>query len=119
MDLEKMTCEPCRGDSRGIKSDEYSSYLNNLPGWQIVAVDGVDRLEKSFTFHSYPAALGFVQQVGEAADGEDHHPVMEISWGKVKVTWWTHAIDGLHRNDMIMAARTEALYRTLAGHGES
>ena len=43
------------------------------------------------------------------AEAEGHHPALLTEWGRVTVTWWTHKIRGLHRNDFIMAAKTEML----------
>ncbi len=47
--------------------------------------------------------------MGDLAEIENHHPAILTEWGKVEVTWWTHSIDGLHDNDFILAARTDAL----------
>ena len=66
-------------------------------------------MEKVFTFPDYAGALAFTQRVGALAEIEDHHPALLTEWGKVKVTWWTHAIGGLHRNDFICAAKTDQL----------
>jgi len=84
--------------------------LGQLPGWQLQAESGIDRLQQTFTFNSYAAALAFTQQVGELAEQQDHHPLLQLEWGKVSVSWWTHAIKGLHRNDFVMAAKTTSLY---------
>jgi len=71
----------------------------------------VRRLERVFTFPDFAAALAFTNRVGATAEAEDHHPALLTEWGRVTVTWWTHSIKGLHRNDFIMAARTDALTR--------
>ena len=63
-----------------------------------------------FTFGSFAEALAFTDAVGALAEAEGHHPAILTEWGRVTVTWWTHAIKGLHRNDFIMAARTDELY---------
>jgi 4a-hydroxytetrahydrobiopterin dehydratase len=72
-------------------------------------VDGVPRLERTFRFATYPEALAFTQRVGELADSEGHHPVIVTEARRVRVSWWTHAIKGLHRNDFIMAAKSDAI----------
>ena len=69
------------------------------------------RLERAFTFSDFAAALAFTNRVGAAAEAEGHHPALLTEWGRVTVTWWTHAIRGLHRNDFVMAAKTDALAR--------
>jgi len=43
------------------------------------------------------------------ADAEDHHPTLLVEWGRVTVSWWTHSLGGLHRNDFVMAARTDRI----------
>jgi len=77
----------------------------------VVEREGVRRLERAFTFSDFAAALAFTNRVGAAAEAEGHHPALLTEWGRVTVTWWTHAIRGLHRNDFVMAAKTEALAR--------
>jgi 4a-hydroxytetrahydrobiopterin dehydratase len=82
-----------------------------IPGWSVVERDGIRRLERVFGFPDFAAALAFTNRVGAIAEEEGHHPALLTEWGRVTVTWWTHAIRGLHRNDFIMAAKTDALYK--------
>jgi 4a-hydroxytetrahydrobiopterin dehydratase len=70
---------------------------------------GTKRLERTFKFENFAQALSFTNKVGEQAEEEGHHPALLTEWGKVTVTWWTHKIGGLHRNDFIMAAKTDEL----------
>lgn len=70
----------------------------------------VRKLRHSFRFPDFAAALAFTDAVGAAAEESGHHPALLTEWGRVTVTWWTHKIRGLHRNDVIMAARTDVLY---------
>ena len=72
--------------------------------------DGIKRLERVFKFPDFAQALAFTDKVGELAEAEGHHPAILTEWGKVTVTWWTHKVKGLHRNDFIMAAKTDPLY---------
>jgi 4a-hydroxytetrahydrobiopterin dehydratase len=67
------------------------------------------RLERAFKFKDFAEALAFTIKVGEIAEAEGHHPALLTEWGRVTVTWWTHKIRGLHRNDFIMAAKTDHL----------
>jgi len=82
----------------------------HVPDWQIVERDQVKRLERAFKFKNFVEALQFTNRVGELAEEEGHHPALLTEWGRVTVTWWTHKIKGLHRNDFIMAAKTDELY---------
>jgi 4a-hydroxytetrahydrobiopterin dehydratase len=93
-----------------LGGQEISELHPQVSDWQIVERGGVQRLERVFKFQNFLEALSFTNQVGELAEGQDHHPSLLTEWGKVTVTWWTHAVKGLHRNDFIMAAKTDALY---------
>ena len=81
-----------------------------IPGWQTLIHDGIPRLERIFRFRNFAEALEFTVKVGELAERENHHPAILTEWGKATITWWTHAIGGLHRNDFVMAAKTSALF---------
>jgi 4a-hydroxytetrahydrobiopterin dehydratase len=71
--------------------------------------DGIPRLERQYRFRSFVDALAFTNRVGEIAEAEGHHPAILTEWGRVTVSWWTHKIRGLHRNDFVMAAKTDRL----------
>ena len=107
--LVNERCTVCRKDSPRVSGAEIAELSPQIPDWTIVEVDGVPRLERVFRFRSYPDTLAFVQRVGELAETEGHHPAMLVEWGRVRVSWWTHAIKWLNRNDFIMAAKTDAL----------
>ena len=108
--LTQMKCVACRGGEPTVTDAEVTEYHPQVPAWQIVERDGIKRLERVFTFRSFAQAMAFANQVGEAAEAEGHHPALLTEWGKVTVTWWTHKIKGLHRNDFIMAAKTDQQY---------
>ncbi len=72
---------------------------------------GIRRLERAFRFADWAEALAFTNRVGALAEEADHHPAILIEWGRATVRWWTHVIGGLHRNDFILAARTDRLYQ--------
>ena len=67
-----------------------------------------------FRFDDFAKALAFTNALGQLAEEEDHHPALLTEWGRVTVTWWTHKIRGLHRNDFVMAAKADELYRRLS-----
>jgi 4a-hydroxytetrahydrobiopterin dehydratase len=83
-----------------------------IPDWQVVEREGIPRLERVFSFPNFATALAFTDRVGALAEAEGHHPALLTEWGRVTVTWWTHKIGGLHRNDFIMAAKTDQLAGT-------
>ena len=105
--LSQQTCEACSIDAPRVTDDEMDEYRRDVPEWQIVERDGIMKLERTFTFKDFVQALDFTQRVGEIAEKADHHPAILTEYGKVTVTWWSHKIKGLHRNDFILAARTD------------
>jgi 4a-hydroxytetrahydrobiopterin dehydratase len=109
-DLSKQNCEACRADAPKISDDDLKMLMPNIPDWNIVVVDGVMQLSREFEFRNFEQAMAFSNRVGEIAEAEDHHPAILTEWGQVTVTWWSHKIKGLHRNDLIMAARTDEVY---------
>jgi len=109
-DLSKQNCEACRADAPKISDDDLKMLMPNIPDWSVIVVDGVMQLSREFEFKNFEQAMAFSNRVGEIAEAEDHHPAILTEWGKVTVTWWSHKIKGLHRNDLIMAARTDEVY---------
>ena len=106
-DLSKQSCEACRTDAPKVSDEELKLMMPNIPDWNVIVVDGVMQLSREFRFKNFALAMAFTNRVGEIAETEDHHPAILTEWGKVTVTWWTHKIGGLHKNDLIMAARTD------------
>jgi 4a-hydroxytetrahydrobiopterin dehydratase len=92
-----------------VTEEEIAELHPQVADWELLEVDGVKRLQRAFPFDDFAQALEFTQRVGELAEQEGHHPALLTEWGRVTVTWWTHKIRGLHRNDFIMAAKTDAL----------
>ena len=109
-DLTQFKCVPCRGDEPTVTETEIAELAPQVPDWQIVERESIRRLERVFKFKNFRQALDFTNKVGEIAEVEGHHPALLTEWGRVRVTWWTHKIRGLHRNDFIMAAKTDKLY---------
>ena len=93
---------------------EAAEFSKQITDWQTVEREGIPRLERAFKFKNFVQALEFTNRVGALAEEEGHHPALLTEWGKVTLTWWTHAIRGLHRNDFVMAAKTEELFRAFA-----
>mgnify|MGYP000356015017 CR=1 FL=1 len=109
-ELVNSSCEACRVDSPRVVDSETESYLRELPQWKIADISGVVQLKRCFTFKNFVEAMAFSVAVGEVAEAESHHPAMLIEWGRVDISWWTHKIHGLHKNDFVMAAKTDAIY---------
>jgi 4a-hydroxytetrahydrobiopterin dehydratase len=108
-DLLAETCIACRRDAPRVTEEEMIELRPLILDWELQDHNGVPRLVRTFRVPNFRDALAFTQQVGQLAEGEGHHPAILTEWGKVTVSWWTHKIRGLHRNDFIMAAKTDAL----------
>jgi len=109
-ELKELKCVPCRGGEPPLTQAEIALLKPQVPDWEVIEVNGIPRLQRAFKFKNFAQALAFTNQVGELAEAEDHHPAILTEWGLVTVTWWTHKIKGLHRNDFIMAAKTDGFY---------
>jgi 4a-hydroxytetrahydrobiopterin dehydratase len=103
--LAGETCVPCRGGVPALEGDELRILEDALGGgWKVV--DG-HHLEKEFSFPDFAQALAFTNTIGAIAEEQGHHPDIYLAWGKVRVTIWTHKIDGLTRSDFVLAAKIE------------
>lgn len=109
MSLTEERCEACRADAPKVSDTELAELMKQIPDWQPVVIDGVLQLKREFLFKNFVEALAFTNRVGALAEETGHHPALLTEWGKVTVNWWTHKIKGLHRNDFILAARTDLL----------
>ena len=108
-ELKSQSCEACSADAPQVTDDELASLQSEVPEWKLVEKDGEQQIERTFKFKNFAQALAFTNKVGELAETEGHHPALLTEYGKTTVNWWTHKIGGLHRNDFIMAARTDEL----------
>lgn len=111
-DLSKEKIATIDSSSKAMSDAEIEKFVASIPGWKLNKQTDEPRLERSYSFPNFTKALEFTQRIGQAADAEDHHPLICTEWGKVTVSWWTHKVHGLHLNDFIMAARTDQLYHT-------
>lgn len=78
-----------------------------IPDWSLIRSGDIPQLQRQYQFADFRQALNFTNQVGAIAEAANHHPALLTEWGKVTITWWTHAIKGLHQNDFVMAAKTD------------
>ncbi|KPN71928.1 4a-hydroxytetrahydrobiopterin dehydratase [Neisseria sp. 83E34] len=108
-ELAKQPCEACRADAPKVSNEELAELIRMIPEWQPVVIDGILQLKRVFTFKNFKQAMAFSNRLADLAEAEGHHPGIFTEWGKVTITWWSHSIKGLHRNDFIMAAKTDAL----------
>jgi len=108
-ELAEQECVPCKGGVPPLKGEQLKRYAEQLShNWNAV---NEHHLEKEFTFKNFREALAFTNQVGELAEAQNHHPDIYLAWGKVRITIWTHKIDGLTESDFVLAAKIESLKR--------
>jgi 4a-hydroxytetrahydrobiopterin dehydratase len=111
--LDVMRCTACRGGEPPLSREDIEEYLPQVPEWKLEEKNGIFRIERSFRFPDFAQALEFTNRIGTLAEKEGHHPSLLTEWGRVTVIWWTHKIKGLHRNDFIMAAKSDKAYQEL------
>jgi len=105
--LAEKECVPCKGEVPPLKGSQLTSVARELNGgWQVVKEH---HLEKEYKFKDFRQALEFTNKVGELAEAQGHHPDIYLGWGKVKLTIWTHKIDGLTESDFVLAAKADRL----------
>jgi 4a-hydroxytetrahydrobiopterin dehydratase len=108
MDLTQKHCVPCEGGTPPLSPAEVVKYHARIPGWKVL---DNRKIIKGFTFKDFKEAMVFVNKVADIAEAESHHPDLHISYDKVRVELWTHAVAGLSENDFILAAKIDALLR--------
>lgn len=107
-ELASLKCVPCRGNQPPLEEGKIKLMLNVVSDWK-KSEGSIDKIEKIFTFKNFKESMDFVNKVAEIAEQEGHHPDIFISWNKVTLTLWTHAINGLFDNDFILAAKIDEI----------
>lgn len=107
-DLSSQSCEACQIDAPKVPQNQIQILLSEINDWVLIEKP-INKIQKVFTFKSYKDSVDFSNKVASLADDEDHHPQIVLEWGKVTVIWWSHKIEGLHKNDFICAAKTDKL----------
>ncbi len=105
----QQVCIPCSGSLPPATAEEIAVLHRHIPQWSLVKAEDINQLQRQYQFSDFQKALEFTNRVGAIAELAGHHPALLTEWGKVTVTWWTHAINGLHQNDFIMAAKTDEI----------
>jgi 4a-hydroxytetrahydrobiopterin dehydratase len=105
--LHEQKCVPCEGGVPSLQKPEALKLAAEVNGWTLA--DDAKSISRDFSFKDFKQALSFINQVGEVAEAENHHPDIHCWWNKVKLELSTHAIGGLSNNDFIMAAKINRL----------
>lgn len=109
-ELNDMKCVACRGGDPSLTDAEIADLLPYVSQWQLLTQDNILRLQRVFKLKNYAQSLEFTNKIAAIAEAEDHHPLIILEWGRVTVQWWTHVVKGLHKNDFIMAAKTDEIF---------
>jgi 4a-hydroxytetrahydrobiopterin dehydratase len=105
--LAEKTCTPCRGGIPPLEPDEALRFQAQAPDWELH--DHAHRIERTFRFPDFREAFAFVQEIGELAETEGHHPDINFGWGYATISLSTKKIKGLHENDFIMAIKIDRM----------
>ncbi len=108
--LNEQQCQACDAGASTVSAAQTERWLRQLVAWRVVERNGIRQLQRHYRFKNFADALAFTHRVGGLAEQQGHHPELITRWGGVEVYWWTHALQGLHANDFICAAKTEQLY---------
>ena len=103
MSLTEKHCTPCQGGIDPMTRDEAERYLADVPGWELSK--DATRISRKFKTKDFAEAQAVANKAGDVAEQEDHHPDIRFGYGWCEVEIQTHAIDGLHENDFIYAAK--------------
>ena len=127
MELNEQKCEACQIGAPKVSSEEKKEFFSQIHGWTImketkeiketfqlsgeekITKHEVEKLFKGYGFNKYSEAVKFTNEVAALAEREGHHPMISLEWGEVRVWWWTHKIEGLHKNDFICASKTDEI----------
>ena len=109
MSLKESKCEACTIDAPLVSDSEAKVLLLELDGWVIESDSSINQLTKTYKFSNYAESVNFSNKVADLAESEDHHPKIVLEYGSVEVSWWSHKIKGLHKNDFICAAKTDLI----------
>ena len=105
-DLTQKRCVPCEGGTPPLTDERVKQLLPQIPGWELEE----GKLVSRFKFQNFKEAIAFVNKVADLAEAENHHPNISIfGYRNVKLTFYTHAINGLSENDFIMATKVNSL----------
>lgn len=115
--LADEPCAPLRAGAERATPRQLAEWSRQVPEWSLIERDEALRLERTFPVPDFAAALAFARVVGEMAEREGHHPSLLVEWGRLTVAWRTLRTRGLHRNDFVMAAKTDRLWEGWTGDG--
>ena len=111
--LSEYPCAATPKDAAKLTDQEQINLAQQIADWQIVTNSGIAQLCRVYQVDNFVQAMAFAIQITLTAEEGDHHPALLVEWGRIKVSWWSHSIGGLHLNDFVMAAKTDEIYKVL------
>lgn len=108
--LAQQQCSPCDEETKPLTEEEIKQLWLETPMWETRDTNGIKRIHRLFEFPSYAEGITFVNEVARLAESANHHPKIIVDYRKVEVEWYTHTIKGLHKNDFIMAAKSDQAF---------
>lgn len=109
--LGALKCEVCKVGVLPVTEAQIGEFKLKIPEWNIIEENNIKKLVREFRFNNFKETLVLVNEIGKLAEEQEHHPKMFVEYNRLTVWWWTHKIKGLHRNDFIMAAKTDNIIK--------
>jgi len=109
--LANKSCVPCQRGAPALKNEEAHNLIKKTPDWEFL--DNESKICRKYLFKNFLEAMAFSNKVGEICESEGHHADITFGWGYCSVLFYTHKIKGLHENDFIMAAKTDAIFNKI------
>ncbi|WP_439183014.1 4a-hydroxytetrahydrobiopterin dehydratase [Carboxylicivirga taeanensis] len=112
-ELSNLKCEACSVGAKRVTTEEIKSLMEELKGWELIVEGDVQKLKRVFHTDDFIQSVSLTNAIAQLAEAEDHHPKIILEYSSVTVLWWTHKINGLHKNDFIMAYNTSLAYQNV------
>ena len=110
MDKDTQDCEACSFDAQKAPEDILTQFIKDNPSWTIEEEADYRCLMQTYKTADFKSAFHLSELITQIAENHGHHPRLIIEYGSLNVTWWSHKIKGLHKNDFIAAAKTDQIF---------
>jgi 4a-hydroxytetrahydrobiopterin dehydratase len=111
--LSEYPCAATPKDAPKLTDEQQRELVQQIVDWQIELNSGTAQLSRVYQVDNFVQAMAFANQITLIAEDGNHHPALLVEWGRIRVSWWSHSIGGLHLNDFVMAAKTDEIYNAL------
>lgn len=112
-ELTNKKCQVCADGTPPLSTQQEDKLLVQVPDWEVERA-AIHRVKRDFSFADFREALAFVNQVGELAEQEGHHPEISLHhYRRVLIELYTHKVQGLSESDFIMAAKISQVFERL------